>query len=105
MDTSQLHTLDSQRMALNYVSHVLTKATSIRPMYFLPLSNEQASILTWDQARPVQLGQLTLFTKVRQRSLYLIEQPPVSQEVICSWPRGAYGLEAFLFYRLLNTVI
>lgn len=35
MDTGQIHTWDSQRMALNYISRVLVKAELTKLWYFL----------------------------------------------------------------------
>lgn len=82
--------------------------------FLLSFNGEQASIQpdtppahvppssTCDQAHPVQLGQPSLFTKVKTHGQPVIlheQQLPAFQKVLCPWERKPYQFEIFLFSR------
>ena len=85
VDTGHVHTQDSQRMTMNYISHnvIAHKDKTYKTTYFPSSSNlGQAYILMYfpplyDQAHPVQLEQTRLFTEVKMHGLlsYMSNSP------------------------------
>ena len=91
MDTGQVLTLDSQRMAMNYITSVLIKANP--QGYVLPAFVQLGASIhpdvvpaypsptPCDRAHPVQLDQPTLFTEWKTWLVILHEQPQHSRKV------------------------
>lgn len=109
MDTAQVHTWDSQRMILNYISPVFTKAKIHKVTTHFPPLSDEGKYTPWctsclctshlcDQAHPVRFGNQLCFPMWTHAWLVILR----GQHAL-AFPNGtSYRLDSALLYRSLK---